>query len=170
MFACHFSLGGKADCVALLLQMFDSSPSVSRRLWCISLFLFSLCIFIQLIISRTWCYPGSSIGVGEASFFCSSTWSGVVQREASAIQCVYTASICEGCERASRKKSTCEVSQIATWPGLDNVPWVSYSCMQDANQTSVCRMPILPLFTGWGSGNSCMHSEIWHVRQTNRGI
>ena len=32
MFAWHFSLGGKADCVALLLQMFDSSPSVSRHL------------------------------------------------------------------------------------------------------------------------------------------
>ena len=51
--AASSSRATKADCLGILLQMFDSSSPVSRRLWCISLFLFFLlflCIFLQLSI------------------------------------------------------------------------------------------------------------------------
>ena len=63
-------LGGKlkADCVALLLQMFDIP-------FCVSPFV------VYIIVCVAWCDPGTSIGVGEASCFCSSTRSGVVERD-----------------------------------------------------------------------------------------
>ena len=63
-------LGGKlkADCVALLLQMFDIP-------FCVSPFV------VYIFVCVAWCDPGTSIGVGEASCFCSSTRSGVVERD-----------------------------------------------------------------------------------------